>query len=463
MNGHHSFQGYGPSDRGDRTQSCSKQPPLRYSQETSGNNTAAIYPDSSSATAPPNNNSNHVTSLHDATLPLSLSNLADRSGTASNVTDFSKVHPSLLTQLPPPPPPLPIPSIPYTDMGYQPGAHDSRLYSYGVGYDAVPQASSSQYTLDAFPAHYTHPSGIISYSRYTSVGDQHDGGVPSREIVDDYIFDDEEYEEDAEAEGTNYATSDVDMDTYHQQFSPMDEFHISSDPSQRVTPMSEPEWYGNSEDSPNSWANSMMNEGHQRQLVGMKQHPYVPQTRQAGSCFVVLNPQYPIPPTFTQGQQPFANGACISSSSHTSFAPYSEPYLQDARNTPSDISSSASPLSPIESTSYPASHFAHIASSSSTALAPQSYGYPYSSAMMGAYAYDGIASGETYMSTAVPSKMENPCSIAVAPPPEPFISTLLNQSRIPPDPVLHAPKPIRPIPTVSFEDLAATVSATCEF
>ncbi|ESK96230.1 hypothetical protein Moror_7220 [Moniliophthora roreri MCA 2997] len=447
----HSLQGHSTNDTiriGDATKSCFN-PPLRYGQETSDDRTAVIYPPS--ATAPPNNNSNHVNSVHDATIPLS--NLADHSGTASNTSDFSKTQPSIFAQPPPSSPSFSAASLsssPRLGMGYQPRAHDNRSYCHGVAYDAVSQASSSQYTLDAFPGHYGHPTGITSYSQaceYTRHANQYDGGAVSRDTAEEFAFDDE-HEEEAEM---GYETSDVDMDTY-QQFSPM-EFEVSNDPAQKLPPISEPEWYSHS----NYWIASTIEDAHQQQLAGLKQGTYVSQARQAETCLAALNQHYYISP-YAQGHHPHSDGSgTFIPSPYTNIAPYSEPYPQDARNTPSDISSSGSPLSPIETVPYPVSQFTHIANPSTTALAP--YPYPYCSGMIGAYPYDGIVVGEPCVSTAAPTKTDI-MAYATIPPPEPFISSLLNRN--PPDPVLHAPKPIRPIPTVSFEDLAATVSGASD-
>ncbi|KAL0066602.1 hypothetical protein AAF712_006406 [Marasmius tenuissimus] len=127
-------------------------------------------------------------------------------------------------------------------------------------------------------------------------------------------------------------------------------------------------------------------------------------------------------------------------------------YDYDARNTtPSDISSSASPLSPIDGLTYPVSHI-HVPESSHLSSIATQAPYPHS---MSGIAYGGY-------DPTLPVKSDDNSEVASS---APFIAAFLNGNGFANStatavttPVLHAPRPVRPIPTVSFEDLAASIS-----
>ncbi|KAL0576869.1 hypothetical protein V5O48_005104 [Marasmius crinis-equi] len=439
-----------------------------------------------SATVPRNNNSNHVTP-HNATNHTNLANHFGNLSAAASIHD-DKTHLPIL-------PPLHFPSVPsllpsssssqsqtqtrssfdamqnsYHHIG---PAHDDRSYqqypisfSYGAAsLPVMPEPSTSQHKL---PGRY----GTNPFYDFTShYGDtRYDGGAMLQETSELSTVGDDDDDDDIEIisegyglGGEGYESSDMELDSdaYHQPSAvPSEDPHAfiqfqaptSSDPPQtqscfKLTSCEyEPEWYpcdispeGNGFTCPWSagkQSDSLEPPWSQVQTVhpgnSLRYHPDHP---------VVASSLYSgCSEPFKQGQGDIASYS--DSSPHCDY---------DARNTtPSDISSSASPLSPIDGLTYPASHFVPASFSIPTQA-------PYSHSMSG-IAYPSNAGYDP----TVPVKSDETSEVASTPFIAAFLNGngLVNSSSVPitnSQPILHAPRPVRPIPTVSFEDLAASI------
>ncbi|KAG7099862.1 hypothetical protein E1B28_001666 [Marasmius oreades] len=459
---HKSFRGYssneslsgqvvksGSLDRGH----CGQVPP-------SGNDTAArIYAETptsaSGGTISRSNSSNHVTRLQSATNPRSNhSTLANHCGNFSANIPNNKAHlpissfrlqfPSLSSLPPLPPPPSEFSRIVTLDAMQSPYhhidiAHDDRSYQqYSTPYGL---ASSSQHKL---PGNFGSNLSCHFVPQYN--GSQHDGGASRKTSgLDGYDYNSDRYG----LGGENYELSDIDMELdsdpeYPSQsandFSPMDDHHhhhpsFPPDDPCSFTPLSECEaqWYI-------SDTNPEENSCYPWRTVG-KEHWQQSETPEPPTYQVEsfdnnwLHSFYPLPSDETVYSDTSTHDADV----------------RNANNTPSDISSSASPLSPIDGLTYPVSHFPPIVASSLSTQAP----YPYSCHQMTGISYP-------YTSTGVYEPAYKSSTTTSAP----FITAFLNGNgfanpparSIPTVPVLHAPRPVRPIPTVSFEDLAASIS-----
>ncbi|KAF9270831.1 hypothetical protein L218DRAFT_939673 [Marasmius fiardii PR-910] len=458
---HKSFQGHSTDEplSGYGFHSISRKNGHCGQERSSGEDTAAhIYtgthrthrPSPSAVTVPRYYSSNHVTYLQNATDPRSnQSSLANhfKNLNTANIPDH-KAHPTvpsrLPSSLPPPPPQQPLQGITFDAMQspYHIGiSHDNRSYhQYPVSYGL--EASTSQHKL---PENFGPNTFWNSVSQYNA--SQYDGGATSRKTSGFDGYESDDYGLGGE---NNYESPDIDMELdsdpeYPSQsadiFSPMEDHHhhhhtfhphhpSSDHSSQRFTPSSEYEWHINDIDPENDsssypWRSAGKEHWQRTELP----EPSWRHTETVDFNSWLHSSFYPLPSDRT--------------------TVYSD--VRNTNNTPSDISSSASPLSPIDGLTHPVSQFPPIVASS---LSTQAL-YPYSCHQM-----SGI--GQPYPATGVyePAAKSNTTTSA------PFITTFLNgngfvnapSGTTAPDPILHAPRPVRPIPTVSFEDLAASIS-----
>ncbi|KAJ8084739.1 hypothetical protein PM082_003516 [Marasmius tenuissimus] len=433
---------------------------------------ASIYSDVPSGTVPRNDNSNHVTGLHNATQHSNLANHFGNLSVAPDVPGDDKTHLPIAPLQLHFPPTLPLPSqtrssFPPDAMqqpSYQHHNHhhhylnapvpDTRSYqqypmsfSYGTAASLpmMPEASTSQHKL---PGNYgANPFCDIapgySDTRYVS------GAMPQE--TSDFLFqggedDDVEYESDGYGlEREIYESSDMELDSDAYRHPPQpqqpqhhawNQFQAPHPPQTqscfKLTPSEcDPEWYSG-EISPEGngvpypWRTAGKDQWQQPDSLG----PPWGQVEAFHSDDIL---------TYHQNHGP-------ESSSHRC------DYDYDARNTtPSDISSSASPLSPIDGLTYPVSHI-HVPESSHLSSIATQAPYPHS---MSGIAYGGY-------DPTLPVKSDDNSEVASS---APFIAAFLNGNGFANStatavttPVLHAPRPVRPIPTVSFEDLAASIS-----
>lgn len=472
---HKSFKGYSTNEPlpGCGFHSITLGNGLCGQERSSGDDTAArIYvkthiPSESAVTVPRNNSSNHVTYLQNATDPRSNhSNLANhfKNLNAANIPDDKTrlripsrpQYPSFPSSLQPQPLQPEFSRIAPSDAMQSPYhigiSHDNRSYQqYPVSYGL--EASTSQRKLSG---HLGSDSPWESVSQYNNASQYDGGAIPGRTSGFDG------YESDVYGLGgeTNHESSDMNMELdsdpeYPPQsadmLSPIEDRHNqyhhtfpvhrpSNDfSSQSFTPSSEyeAEWYINDispENDSSSYPWRSAGKGHWQQSE-LPEPPWRQPETVGFDNWLHCSSFYPLP-----------------SSRTTFYSDYTthDSDVRNTNNTPSDISSSASPLSPIDGSTYPVSQFPPMVASLST-QAPCPYSCHQMSVIALPYTVTGVYEQAVKSSTTANA---------------PFTTSFLNGNGFANVPAgttvtettLHAPRPIRPIPTVSFEDLAASIS-----